>query len=107
MSESMYLVLCNAPADESKHLARTLVGERLAACVNLIEGVTSFYYWGERFCVEEEHTLIIKVAAERHDELVERLVELHSYEVPEVISYETQGVYPPYLEWVKATTQSK
>ena len=83
----MRIVLCNAPPAEAENLAQILVEERLAACVNLMP-VRSVYRWQGAVLQESEVTLLIKVSASRVSELRERIVQLHSYEVPEVVVLE-------------------
>ncbi|MEL6178215.1 MAG: divalent-cation tolerance protein CutA [Myxococcota bacterium] len=96
----MRLVLCNCPPDHADRLARALVERRLAACVNALPGVTSTYRWEGDVCVEGETTLLIKTRSDRLDELTAVLVELHPYDVPEVIALPILEGYQPYLDWV-------
>lgn len=98
------VVLCNCSPKESKELGRALVEEGLAACVNILPSVTSCYVWEGEYCEDEEHTLLIKTTEERYDELEERLVELHSYDVPEVIALEPEEVFAAYEEWAYEQT---
>src|SRR5690554_5418508 len=97
------VVLCNCPPDDSQRLARQLVEERLAACVNIIPGVTSFYLWEGELCEDQEHTLLIKTTAERYPELSARLAELHPYTVPEDIALDSARVAAAYQSWVHET----
>lgn len=99
------VVLCNCSPGESAMLARALVGERLAACVNVVRGVTSYYEWKGELEVDEEHTLLIKTAADRFDELEARLVELHSYDNPEVIALGAVAAAELYERWVVGQTR--
>ena len=94
------VVLSNCSSAESKTFASTLVKEKLAACVNVIPGVSSYYMWNGEFCEDEEHTLLIKTTPERYDALKTRLVELHSYDVPEVVALDATDVLEGYLSWV-------
>jgi len=96
----MLLVLCNTPPDHSKAIARKLVSERLAACVNLIPGLVSFYWWKERFCEEGEDTLLIKVSKEGHAKMYARLLEIHPYSVPEIVTIEPDKDNAAYRQWV-------
>ena len=101
---TLRVVLCNCSPDESSSLAELLVEEKLAACVNVISGIQSFYVWQGEMCRDEEDTLLIKTTDERFEEMRERLVEAHSYDVPEVISLEGRDVYEPYVEWAHQQT---
>lgn len=101
----MRLVLCNCPPDKADLIARTVVERKLAACVNALPGVKSTYRWKGQVCVDEETTLLIKTRAELVDALTAAIVELHPYEVPEVIALPILEGHAPYLEWVLAATR--
>ena len=90
---------------EANQLARTLVSEELAACVNIIRGIESVYRWEGKVETATECLLIIKTAPERLEALTARLEALHSYEVPEVIAIPITGGAEKYLAWLKAQVQ--
>ena len=96
------IVVCNCSPAESGELARALVKERLAACVNIIAGVKSIYTWEGAHHEDVEDTLIIKTSDERYEEMERRLVELHSYDVPEVIALAPTDVLDAYAQWAHA-----
>lgn len=99
------LVLCTCPAAESAaRIARTLVDERLAACVNRLPGVASVYRWQGEVHEDSEVLLLIKTRRELFEPLRARLVALHPYDVPEVIALEVAAGHAPYLEWLHAET---
>lgn len=98
---SLRVVLTNCSAEQAPQLARALVEEGLAACVNILPGVQSHYVWKGQYCIDEESTLLIKSTAKRLDALTQRLRELHSYEVPEIIALDTEYVLDDYLQWAK------
>jgi periplasmic divalent cation tolerance protein len=85
---------------EAKTIARTLVEERLAACVNIISGLTSIYRWEGNICEDRELLLVIKTQGQKVAELRERIVHLHSYAVPEVIALPIADGSARYLEWL-------
>jgi periplasmic divalent cation tolerance protein len=93
--------------EQAKTIARTLVEERLAACVN-VQGASgdSIYRWQGTIEQERETLAIVKTTSERLDALIARLVELHPYKVPEVIALPIVGGYAPYLQWLEETTGS-
>lgn len=99
----MLVVLCNTPPDHASVIARTLVEEGRAACVNILPGVTSFYVWEGSLCEDAECTLLIKVTRAGFAALEARLVELHPYTVPEIIGLPPETVHGPYAEWVRAS----
>ena len=103
---TVLLVHCSCPdAETAARIARVLVEERLAACVNRIEGVRSTYQWQGTVADEAEVMLVIKTTLERFDELRERIVALHPYELPEVIAVEVVAGLDRYLDWVSAQTR--
>lgn len=81
-------------------MARTLVEEGLAACVTVVGGVTSVYRWEGETRGDDEALMVVKTSIERVRALRERVVELHSYELPEVLVVPVVDGYRPYLEWV-------
>ncbi len=81
-------------------LGRQLVGERLAACVNVIEGVASVYRWEGAIEEADEALAIIKTAADRVGELESRVRELHPYDVPEFVALPLRSGSEAYLDWV-------
>ncbi|MFP4597950.1 MAG: divalent-cation tolerance protein CutA [Persicimonas sp.] len=98
------VVLSNCSPDESNTLARALIEERLAACVNVLPSVTSCYVWEGEYCEDEEHTLLIKTTEGRYPAMKERLEELHSYDVPEIIALDVDDVFEPYARWAHEQT---
>lgn len=95
------IVYCSCPdADTATTIARTLVDERLAACVSQLPAVRSTYRWRDTVEHAGESLLLIKTARERLPALTERLQALHPYELPEILAVEAAGGLPPYLDWV-------
>jgi len=90
---------------EAEEIAARVVAEHLAACVNILPGVSSFYRWKGETHQSQEILLILKTSTDRLQELVDRVKELHPYEVPEVISIPVGDGYQPYLSWVLAETE--
>lgn len=99
--------LCACPdSATARHIAESLVGERLAACVNLLPGVTSVYRWRGEVERAEEVLLLAKTTRERLQALSARIVELHPYELPEVIAVDIAGGLPAYLAWIADETRT-
>lgn len=88
---------------EAARLARTLVEERLAACVSFIPAVQSIYRWKEQIESSTETMLLIKTASVQLAALETRLHELHSYETPEFLVLDVAGASHPYLDWLQAS----
>jgi len=96
------IVLTTLAADvDAGALARTLVAERLAACVNVLPVMTSVYRWQERLEEEREQQLVIKTAGDRVAALAARLRELHPYEVPEFLVLRVSEGSDAYLRWLR------
>ena len=103
MSSQPLLAYCTCPnPDVADRLARTLVEERLAACVSRVPGLVSTYRWQGQVEVAAEVLLLIKTTQERFEALRTRLVELHPYDVPEVIACAIVAGHAPYLDWLRA-----
>jgi len=101
------LVLTTLPADtDVVAFAKSLVEERLAACVNLLPLMESVYRWEGRVEVESERQLIIKTTRERTETLWERVRELHPYEVPEFVVLSIIDGNDAYLRWIADSTRS-
>ena len=99
------LILTSVPVDRGGEIARTLVNERLAACVNVLPPMTSFYRWRGAIEREEESQVIIKTTRDRVAAVQARLVELHSYEVPEFVVLPVSDGSTGYLDWVRNETR--
>ncbi len=101
MSDTPLLVLCTAPDEAAATtLARGLVERRLAACVNVLAGVRSFYVWEGALHDEPEVQLLIKTRGSRYDALEAWLAEHHPYDVPEVIALPIERGSEAYLGWL-------
>lgn len=104
MSEaSLVVVLVTAPSREvAEHITRTMVDERLAACGNIVPGVTSIYRWGGAVQKDEELLIVFKATQQIAPKLMARVAEIHPYEVPEAIVLPVVAGLPPYVAWVAA-----
>ena len=102
----MRVVLCNAPPDRAEEIARALVEKKLAACVNVVPGVTSIYRWKGAIERESESTLFIKTRDALVPALMDAIRKLHPYEVPEIVALpaDEAGVNPAYAKWVDDET---
>ncbi len=89
-----------APAEVAEQIANTLVQEDLAVCINIIDQVVSVYKWEGQVEKAHESLLIVKTTTEKTDALIERVREIHPYEVPEVISFDIVGGNQDYLDWL-------
>lgn len=103
----LLLVLTTAPQDEAERLARTLVDERLAACVNIHAPMTSVYRWKGAVETDAEQQLVIKTTRDRLEAVVSTLLALHSYELPELLVVPVATGSEAYIEWVKRETSPR
>ncbi len=105
---ALRVVLCNAPPDKAEDIARVLVENRLAACVNILPGVVSLYFWEGKLCRDAEATLLIKTRADLLPALTNAIRAAHPYDVPEVIALPLAAGEgnDAYRAWVVSETQS-
>jgi periplasmic divalent cation tolerance protein len=92
-----------ATAEDADRLAKALVERRLAACVNVVPGVVSHYRFEGELHRDAELLLVIKTRAEKLDALRAALVELHPYDVPELVALEISAGHEAYLAWLDAS----
>ncbi len=106
MSDSgIHLVYSTVPSEEeAAHLAKSLVEDRLAACANIIPGLRSIYRWQGVVEDERETLLLLKTDSGHVQTLIDRLVQLHSYDVPDIVAIPIDQAHPPYADWVKENT---
>ena len=101
------VVLVTAPnAEVATTLAKTLVAEKLVACVNIVPGLRSIYAWEGKVCDEEEVLCMLKTKRALFTALRERVVALHPYQVPEIIALPLMEGSAPYLAWLRDETRA-
>ena len=106
MAENHIVTLCTVPDRESgERIAQALVEEKLAACVNLLPGVSSTYRWQGKVEKAEECLLIIKTGVSRFEPLKQRIKALHPYELPEIIALPIIHGSREYLNWITESTK--
>jgi periplasmic divalent cation tolerance protein len=99
-TEARLIVTTAGSRDEAEHIARALVDERLAACVNIVPGLTSIYRWQGKVEAAPELLLLIKTTAANLTQLEEAVRRLHSYEIPEFLVLTPESASNPYLDWL-------
>jgi len=90
-----------ADREQAMRIGRTVVEERLAACINILGPCTSIYWWDGEVAQSDEAPALLKTTLARADALIERLSELHSYDVPAIVVWPIDRLYAPYAEWVE------
>jgi uncharacterized protein involved in tolerance to divalent cations len=97
----MLIVLTTSPnLKEAESLARKIVEAKLAACVQVLPPMQSFYFWEGKIQTDAEHLLLIKTLAEKYEELEKFIQSNHSYEVPEIVAVSAEKVSENYLNWM-------
>jgi periplasmic divalent cation tolerance protein len=96
------VVLMTAPnAEEASRIAEALVVDRLAACVNLIDGCSSVYRWQGKVVKDREVLMIAKTSAASFAALEKRVGDLHTYDVPEIVAFDLTALSPGYAAWLE------
>ncbi len=93
--------------EKARELARALVDARLAACVSLLNGLTSIYRWNDDIAEDSETLLLIKTCSEQIERLQTWFSEHHPYDVPEFLVFRAAAGSDSYLSWLEETTQSQ
>ncbi len=100
MTDKIVVLSTCASEQEAQKLARALVEQRLAACVNIIPGIASFYRWQGNLETAAEWLLMIKSSRQRFEQLRATLENLHTYETPEIIALPIMDGAANYLNWI-------
>lgn len=103
----MRIVFVTCGPNQAAPMLRQLVEESLVAGGNIIAGVRSIYRWKEKICDEAEEILFMETADACVDALMQRIRELHSYEVPKILTFEPKEGPIDYLQWVDAETAGR
>ena len=103
-SDELRVVLCTCPPDAAAHIARRLLEERLVACVNVVSGVRSLYWWKGEVTEGGESLLVIKTPPACYERMEALLVEIHPYDVPEILALAVERGSEAYLSWVAEST---
>jgi periplasmic divalent cation tolerance protein len=98
---SVYSVF--ASAEEAERIGRTVVEERLAACINILPAVRSIYRWQGAVETADEVAAILKTTHEQADALMTRIASLHSYDVPCIVTWPIDKILASYADWVEQT----
>ena len=105
MPRHLVVYVTASSEEEGGRIARALVEERLAACVNIIPKIRSLYRWEGKICDDAEVMLMAKTAKSLAAALVNRVKELHSYDVPEVICLPIETGSGDYLDWIDGSVE--
>jgi periplasmic divalent cation tolerance protein len=100
MTTTFFVYITTQDQSEAERIGRTLVEERLVACVNILDGMKSMYWWEGELQTSQEAVLIAKTNKERLSAVTERVAELHSYACPCIVALPIEQGYDPFLIWV-------
>jgi periplasmic divalent cation tolerance protein len=105
LPDSKYIVILSTAGtlEEASKIASELVSAHLVACVNLVPGIQSIYWWNNAVQKDQEILMIIKTESRNFEEVKRVILSVHSYEVPELISIPVDGGSKKYLEWIDQT----
>ena len=108
LSEKLCWVYITAGSlEEAKKISKKLVAQNLAACVNLLENMTSIYKWGDKLEEGQEVVMIAKTRKVLMPQLIEIVNSLHNYECPCILELPIQGGNPEFLSWIETETEEK
>ena len=105
--EFRFLYITAGTPEEAHKIAEAVVGERLAACANVIKGMESVYWWQGKLTRDQETVLILKTRAELVEACAARVKSLHSYSCPCIVALPIVAGNPPYLAWLEQETAAK
>ena len=107
MIETMVALVTCGSREEAKKIAEALIGDQLAACVNIVPGIESCYRWEGKINWDPEFLLIIKTTAAAVDRVRWRVLKEHSYDLPEFIAFKIEDGSHPYLKWIEESVKGE
>jgi len=103
--DAIIILITASSEEEATKISTTLVEEKLVACVNIIPKIHSIYWWEGKVCREDEVMLVSKSTKSLFPAIMDRVKSLHSYQVPEIISFPILEGLPEYLNWIEDVTK--
>ncbi len=100
------VLITTSSLDEAKSIGSSLIDNKLAACTNIVPSVESIFKWQGKVCNEKESMLIVKTRRNIFNDLQAKIMELHSYEVPEIIALPIIDGNSDYLKWIDSSINS-
>ena len=100
MRNSLLFFVTVPTMEVGKKIAKILVENKFAACVNIIPGIYSIYEWKDKIEEDEELLLIIKTTEKKSEKLIQKVLDLHPYETPECIGFKIEKGSENYLKWI-------
>ena len=106
MTDKIVVLVNCSTSDGAENISKYLVEKRLAACVNIIPMMKSWYWWEEKVTQDNEVLIIIKTSRKNFSKLEKEVVRLHSYAVPEVVALQIVEGSDNYLNWIDSSLQN-
>ena len=103
MTDKVIVFVTCESKEQAETIAESVVANKLAACVNVVAGIRSCYVWEKKLTWSDEVLLLIKTTRGRFDQLQDRIKELHSYEVPEIVSVTIEDGSEKYMDWIDSS----
>jgi periplasmic divalent cation tolerance protein len=100
MPKAYFVYITTSGVEEAERIGSVLVEERLAACVNILPGMKSIYWWEGAMQTSQEAVLIAKTNDERLQALIDKASAIHSYDCPAIVALPIERGYDPYLVWI-------
>tara|TARA_B100000315_G_C14499065_1_gene551454 strand:+ start:434 stop:745 length:312 start_codon:yes stop_codon:yes gene_type:complete len=100
----LLVVLVTIPQNKARFLAKKLLQKKVCACINIIKGIESFFWWEGKIDITGESLMIIKTKKSLFSKLKKVIKENHPYTVPEIVGIEATKVNKPYLDWINKET---
>ena len=105
MTDKVIVFVTCESKEQAETIAESVVTGKLAACVNVMPGIRSCYVWENKLTWSNEVLLLIKTTRGRFDQLQDRIKELHSYAVPEIVSVTIEDAFEKYVEWIDSSVR--
>ncbi len=100
MTDKIIVFVTCESKEQAEAIAQTVVTEKLAACVNVLPGMRSCYVWERKLTWSDEVLLLVKTTRGRFGQLRDRIKNLHSYDVPEIVGVPIQDAFEKYIDWI-------
>ena len=105
---NVILILITVPDEKTADsIATMLVDEKLAACVNVVPGLTSYYHWQDRLNKDSEFLLLVKTSPNLFEIIRETVLKLHPYDLPEIIALDISTGFQDYIDWIISQTKEE
>ncbi len=105
MTEDIIVVYISLPQDEVNRISQGLMENRMAACINIVPRIESYYWWNDKIERDVEALLMIKTTKDKFDSLKDWVIENHPYELPEIIAVPLAAGHSDYINWIKKETE--